>query len=179
MLTALRTQQLIAEESGACETIDPLGGSYFVEKMTDQIEARALELMSRIEEMGGMTKAIESRFPQKEIERSAYAYQSAVEKGDIVVVGVNKYRGGDSLQPAAFTINPEIERHYREKLGRLRSERDDGKVEQLLSALEKTARGTANLLPPIIEAVKGDCTLGEISSTLEKVFGRYEPGTTM
>ncbi|MBN1163263.1 MAG: methylmalonyl-CoA mutase family protein [Candidatus Krumholzibacteriota bacterium] len=179
VLTALRTQQLIAEESGACETIDPLGGSYFVENMTDEIEARTLALLARLEEMGGMTKAIESRFPQKEIERSAYAYQTGVENGEIVVVGVNKYQGSDTIKPATFSVDPEIERHYRKKLARLRSQRDNGKVERLLSALEKTARGTDNLLPVIIDAVKGDCTLGEISSALEKVFGRYDPGTTL
>ncbi len=176
-LTALRTQQLIAEESGVCETMDPLGGSYFVEKMTRDIEEKTLELMSRIEEMGGMTRAIEMRFPQNEIERSAYAYQKSVENGDIIVVGVNRYKGGETSSASRFSVDPGIEKRHVERLGAFKSRRDGAAVERLLGAIEKTARGKDNLLPPIIDAVKGDCTLGEISATLEKVFGRYDPGS--
>jgi len=176
-LTALRTQQLIAEESGVCETMDPLGGSYFVEKMTRDIEEKTLELMSRIEEMGGMTRAIEMRFPQNEIERSAYAYQKSVENGDIIVVGVNRYKGGETSSASRFSVDPGIEKRHVERLGAFKSRRDGDAVERLLCAIEETARGKNNLLPPIIDAVKGDCTLGEISATLEKVFGRYDPGS--
>ncbi len=179
VLTALRTQQLIAEETGVCETIDPLGGSYYIEKMTDDIEEKALELMDRIEEIGGMTKAIELQFPQKEIERSAYDYQRSVETQDIIVVGVNKYTGGDTVKVKEFLIDPDIEIRHLERLRSFKKDRDNEKVKQLLSAVENASRGTENLMPFIIDAVKGNCTLGEISSTLEKVFGRYSPGSTI
>ncbi|MBN2185285.1 MAG: methylmalonyl-CoA mutase family protein [Candidatus Krumholzibacteriota bacterium] len=179
VLTALRTQQLIAEETGACETIDPLGGSYYIEKMTDEIEEKALRLMDRIEEIGGMTKAIELQFPQKEIEKSAYDYQKGVETDEIIVVGVNKYTGGDSVKVSEFLIDPDIEKRHVARLTSFKKRRDGKKIEKLLSSVEDACRGSENLMPFIIEAVKGDCTLGEISSTLEKVFGRYSPGSTI
>ena len=179
VLTALRTQQLIAEESGACETIDPLGGSYYIEKMTDDIEGKALELMAKIEDMGGMTKAIENRFPQREIEKSAYSYQKGVEDKEIIVVGVNKHTGGDTVKSEQFTVDPEIEMRHVARLRAFREKRDNTKVKQLLSAVEDASRGNKNLMPFIIEAVKGSCTLGEISSTLETTFGRYIPGSTI
>ncbi len=179
VLTALRTQQIIAEESGACETIDPLGGSYYIERMTDQIEEKALELMDRIEEIGGMTKAIESQFPQREIERSAYDYQKSVETEDIIVVGVNKFTGGDQVKVSEFLIDPDIEKRHLERLRSFKEQRDAGRIKSLLSSVENACRGSENLMPFIIEAVKGGCTLGEISSSLEKVFGRYSPGSTI
>jgi methylmalonyl-CoA mutase N-terminal domain/subunit len=177
-LTALRTQQIIAEESGVCETIDPLGGSYFVEKMTDELEDKIVELMDRIEGMGGMTRAIESQFPQKEIERSSWEYQRGVEHDDITVVGVNKYTGGDYTVSNEFRVDPEIEKSYVDNLTRMRKERDAAEASRLLNAVVEAARGTDNLMPPIIAAVKGGCTLGEISSSMEKVFGRYMPGAS-
>jgi methylmalonyl-CoA mutase N-terminal domain/subunit len=177
-LTALRTQQIIAEESGVCETIDPLGGSYFVEKMTDELEDKIVELMDRIEGMGGMTRAIESQFPQKEIERSSWEYQRGVEHDDITVVGVNKYTGGDYTVSNEFRVDPEIEKSYVDNLTRMRKERDAAEASRLLNAVVEAARGTDNLMPPIIAAVKGGCTLGEISSSMEKVFGRYSPGAS-
>ena len=177
-LTALRTQQIIAEESGVCETIDPLGGSYFVEKMTDELEDKIVELMDRIEGMGGMTRAIESQFPQKEIERSSWEYQRGVEQDDITVVGVNKYTGGDYTVSNEFRVDPEIEKSYVDNLTRMRKERNAAEASRLLNAVVEAARGTDNLMPPIIAAVKGGCTLGEISSSMEKVFGRYTPGAS-
>ena len=174
-LTALRTPQIIAEESGICDTIDPLGGSWFVERMTDEIEERIAALMERVDEMGGMTKAIERQFPQREIERSAYQYQRGVETGEIPVVGVNIYTGGDYTVGKQFRVNTEIEHRYVERLAAHRSSRDSAAAQRLLGDLEKTARGEGNLMPPIIDAVKGGCTLGEISATMEKVFGRYAP----
>ena len=177
-LTALRTQQIIAEESGVCETIDPLGGSYFVEKMTDELEDKIVELMDRIEGMGGMTRAIESQFPQKEIERSSWEYQRGVEHDDITVVGVNKYTGGDYTVSNEFRVDPEIEKSYVDNLTRMRKERNAAEASRLLNAVVEAARGTDNLMPPIIAAVKGGCTLGEISSSMEKVFGRYTPGAS-
>jgi methylmalonyl-CoA mutase N-terminal domain/subunit len=177
-LTALRTQQIIAEESGVCETIDPLGGSYFVEKMTGELEDNIVELMDRIDGMGGMAKAIEAQFPQKEIERSSWHYQRGVEQEEITVVGVNKYTGGDYTVKNEFRVDPEIEKSYVDNLARLRKERDAAEAARLLGDVVETARGTGNLMPPIIAAVKGGCTLGEISSAMEKVFGRYVPGAS-
>ncbi len=177
-LTALRTQQIIAEESGVCETIDPLGGSYFVEKMTDDLEAKIVELMDRVEGMGGMAKSIEAQFPQKEIERSSWQYQRGVENDDITVVGVNRYTGGDYTVKNEFRVDPEIEKSYVDNLARMRKERDAAEAARLLGAIVETAQGAGNLMPPIIAAVKGGCTLGEISASMEKVFGRYSPGAS-
>jgi len=176
VLTALRTQQLIAEESGVCDTIDPLGGSYFIEKLTDELEGKIRELMERIENRGGMIKAIEAQFPQKEIERSAYQYQKSVEIGEITVVGVNKYTEAGSVHPGEFRVDPSIAERQRERLETFKEKRDSSSVAHLLDEIEEAARGTVNLMPPIIAAVKGNCTLGEISGAMEKVFGRYSPG---
>ncbi|MCK4236522.1 MAG: methylmalonyl-CoA mutase, partial [Candidatus Krumholzibacteria bacterium] len=175
VLTALRTQQLIAEESGTCETIDPLGGSYFVESLTDELEEKILELMKRIEDMGGMIKAIEAQFPQREIERSAYKYQKAVEEKEIVVVGVNRYTDTAGLHQGEFRIDPSIAERQKSRLERFRKERENSLVDRLLKDIEETSRNGGNLMPPIIAAVKGRCTLGEISSAMERVFGRYSP----
>ena len=178
-LTALRTQQIVAEESGVCETIDPLGGSYFVEKMTDELEEKIVELMDRVDGMGGMAKAIEAQFPQREIERSSWQYQRGVEHEEITVVGVNKYTGGDYTVKNEFRVDPEIEKSYVDNLVRMRKERDAAEAARLLNDVVETARGSDNLMPPIIEAVKGGCTLGEISAAMEKVFGRYSPGSSL
>ncbi|HEY5133112.1 MAG TPA: methylmalonyl-CoA mutase family protein, partial [Candidatus Krumholzibacteriaceae bacterium] len=174
-LTALRTQQVIAEESGACDSVDPLGGSYFVEKLTTEIETHAVDLMKRIDDMGGMIKAIEACFPQREIERSAYEYQKAVESGAIGVVGVNRYADANTARSGSFRIDPAVAGRQTERLARFKAARDTDAVRRLLAALEDAARGETNLMPVIVEAVKRGCTLGEISSSLEKVFGRYNP----
>jgi methylmalonyl-CoA mutase N-terminal domain/subunit len=174
-LTALRTQQVIAEESGVCDSIDPLGGSYLLEKMTDELEERTVALMKAIDDMGGMIHAIEARFPQREIERSAYDYQKGVEAGRIGVVGVNRYTDAAAVRSGAFRVDPAISDRQKARLERFKRERDAAAVSRLLARLEESARGSDNLMPPILEAVKGNCTLGEISSTLEKVFGRYNP----
>jgi methylmalonyl-CoA mutase N-terminal domain/subunit len=174
-LTALRTQQVIAEESGVCDSIDPMGGSYLVEKLTDEVEGRAAALMKRIDDMGGMIHAIEARFPQGEIERSAYEYQKAVESGGIGVVGVNTFTDATVASSGAFRIDPAIGERQKARLDRFKKERDAAAVARLLANLEAAARGNTNLMPPIIEAVRGNCTLGEISGSLEKVFGRYSP----
>jgi len=176
VLTALRTQQVVAEESGACDTIDPLGGSYYVENLTDELETRILALMDRIEGMGGMIKAIEAQFPQREIERSAYRYQKAVEDEDIIVVGVNRYTEAGVIHQEKFKLDEQVSRRQRENLERFKSERNHARVTRSLERVEHTARGSDNLMPPIIEAVKGGCTLGEISAAMERVFGRYSPG---
>ena len=176
-LTALRTQQVIAEESGVCDIVDPLGGSYAVEKLTDEIEERSRSLMKRIEDMGGMIRAIEACFPQREIERSAYEYQKAIESGATGVVGVNRYADSAPPQRGAFRIDSSVAGKQRSRLERFKKERDGAAVSRLLMAVEEAARGSANLMPPIVDAVKGNCTLGEISRAMEKVFGRYNPSS--
>jgi methylmalonyl-CoA mutase N-terminal domain/subunit len=176
-LTALRTQQVIAEESGVCDVIDPLGGSYAVEKLTDEIEERSVALMKRIEDMGGMIRAIEQRFPQREIERSAYEYQKAIESGSAGVVGVNRYAGASAARSGSFRIDPAVAERQRSRLESFKRGRDGAAVTRLLAAVEETARGEANLMPSIVDAVRGNCTLGEISRAMEKVFGRYNPAS--
>jgi len=178
VLTALRTQQVIAHETGVCDTIDPLGGSYFVEKLTDELEKKVLELMEKIERMGGMIKAVEAQFPQREIERSSYEYQKSVESGETIVVGVNKYADEEKKHQTRFRVDPSVAERQIEKLKKLKAGRDNEKVARFLSDVEEAARSGSNLMPPIIEAVKGNCTLGEISHAMEKVFGRYNPGTS-
>jgi methylmalonyl-CoA mutase N-terminal domain/subunit len=174
-LTALRTQQVIAEESGVCDAMDPLGGSYFVETLTNEIEKKSVALMDKIDAMGGMIQAIEARFPQREIERSAYEYQKAIESSEIGVVGVNKYTDATAARSGAFRIDPAIGERQKTRLERFRKERDSAAVSRALGSLEQAARGNTNLMPPIIDAVKVGCTLGEISRSLEKVFGRHNP----
>jgi methylmalonyl-CoA mutase N-terminal domain/subunit len=176
-LTALRTQQVIAEESGVCDTVDPLGGSYAVEALTDEVEERARALMKRIEDMGGMIRAIEERFPQREIERSAYAYQKAIETGATGVVGVNRYADAGALARGAFRIDASVAERQRSRLAKFKAGRDGAAVSRLLAAVERAARGSDNLMTPIVEAVKGNCTLGEISRAMENVFGRYRPAS--
>ena len=174
-LTALRTQQVIAEESGTCDSIDPLGGSYFIEKLTNEIEERTLTLMNTIREMGGMIRAIEARFPQREIERSAYEYQRAIESGSIGVVGVNRFADATTVHSGAFRLDPAIGDRQKARLERFKKSRDAAAAARALIRIEEAARGDANLMPPMIEAVKGNCTLGEISAAMERVFGRYNP----
>lgn len=179
VLTALRTQQVIAEESGACETIDPLGGSYYVEALTDELEKKILELMGRIDGMGGMIKSIEAQFPQREIERSAYQYQRDVEDEDIIVVGVNRYTEAGVIHQEKFKLDELVAERQIENLKSLKMKRYRARVNALLEAVERAARGSDNLMPPIIEAVRSGCTLGEISAAMERVFGRFHPGMKM
>ena len=178
VLTALRTQQIIAEESGVCDTIDPLGGSWYVEKLTDEIESRVAGLMERIEALGGMTKAIEAQFPQREIERSSWRYQRMVESGETTVVGVNRYTTEGGGLESGFSIDRGIEERHVASLEDFRMRRDAAGVLKALAAVEEAARSDENLIPPIIRAVRSECTLGEISSAMEKAFGRYDPGSS-
>ena len=186
-LLALRTQQILAAESGVANTVDPLAGSYVIEKLTDEIEAQAQEYLRKIEALGGMVRAIESGYVQREIQQAAYEYQKAIERGDRVVVGVNQYVeetnpsgrekpqgriAGPALLP--FHIDPEIERTQVERLAKLRARRDAARVETTLRAVEETARTDRNLLPAILDAVKAYATVGEISDALRRVFGEYQ-----
>jgi methylmalonyl-CoA mutase, N-terminal domain len=170
---ALRTQQLIAYESGVAEMIDPLGGSYAVEALTDEIEKRSKEYIEKIEAMGGAVKAIESGYIQGEIGESAYQYQKEIEAKRRIIVGLNQFQIEEEPLRDILRIKPEVERYQKENLARLKKERNNTNVKETLADLKRTARGTANLVPPILEAVKVYATLGEISDTLREVFGEY------
>jgi methylmalonyl-CoA mutase N-terminal domain/subunit len=173
-LLALRTQQILAAESGVANTVDPLGGSYVIEKLTDGIEAQAREYLRKIDALGGMVRAIESGYVQREIQQAAYDYQKTIERGDRVVVGVNQYVDETRSSPPLMRIDPEIERTQVERLAKLRAHRDAARVEATLRAVEETARTDRNLLPAILDAVKAYATVGEISDALRRVFGEYQ-----
>ena len=171
---ALRTQQLIAHESGVSETADPLGGSYFVEALTDEVEKKAWEYIARIDKMGGSVAAIEQGYMQNEIAKSSYRYQRKIESGEKIIVGVNKFQSEEPPPQNVFRVDESIRTHQSEKLKALRAQRDNAKVNALLSSLEAKARGEENLIPTVIEAVENYATLGEIADALRKVFGEYK-----
>jgi methylmalonyl-CoA mutase N-terminal domain/subunit len=175
---ALRTQQVLLHESGLTDVVDPLGGSYAIESLTDEIEAKVRELLAAIEERGGMVRAIEAGYPQKEIEEAAYQYQKALERGEQKVVGVNVYAeaaeqgdAGDSL--SLLKVDPGVERDQRERLAQTKSKRDHVKVDAALEGLRKAAAEGRNLMPSVIESVQELATLGEISDVLRAIFGEY------
>ncbi len=170
---ALRTQQIIAHESGVADSADPLAGSYLVEAMTDEIERRAQEYIDKIDDLGGVIKAIEAGYIQKEIGDAAYAYQKAVETGDQIVVGVNKFQIDEELPKNILRVDPEVEAYQREKTARVRAERDAPAVDQALEALRRAASDGTNVMPPILAAVKAYATLGEICGVLRGVYGEY------
>ncbi|HSP62673.1 MAG TPA: methylmalonyl-CoA mutase family protein, partial [Pyrinomonadaceae bacterium] len=174
-LIALRTQQIIAEETGVANTVDPLGGSYFVEALTNKMEEGALAYFDRIDAMGGMVDAVEKGFPQREIQESAYQYQKALERGDQTIVGVNKYEMEDELSEIpTLVIDESVRRHQLERLERTRGKRDNGAVSKTLDSLRKAAQLNENTMPATIEAVRAYATLGEICSALRDVYGIYE-----
>ena len=170
---ALRTQQLIAYESGVADVIDPFGGSYAVEALTDEIERKSMEYIEKIEAMGGAIKAIESGFIQGEIGESAYQYQKEIETKKRIIVGLNQFQIEEEPLRDILRIKPEVEQYQKEKLARVKKERNNAKVKETLAVLKKAAHGTDNVVPPILEAVKVYATLGEISDTLREVFGEY------
>jgi methylmalonyl-CoA mutase N-terminal domain/subunit len=174
---ALRTQQIIAHESGVGEIIDPLGGSYALEALTDEIEDRATEYVKKIDERGGAIKAIETGFMQREITNSAYQYQRDIEDKNKIVVGLNEFVTEEAPFTNILKIRPEIEKYQRQKLDTVRGKRDGRKVQDALTALQKAAQGTENLMPYILDAVKGYVTLGEIAACLREVFGEYKERT--
>ncbi len=174
-LIALRTQQIIAEETGVANTVDPLGGSYFVEALTNKMEAGALEYFDRIDAMGGMVEAIEKGFPQREIQESAYQYQKALERSDQTIVGVNKYQMEDEPQEVPIlVIDESVHKHQVERLEKTRARRDNGAVGKALDRLRMTAQRGDNTMPATIGAVRAYATLGEICSALRDVYGVYE-----
>jgi methylmalonyl-CoA mutase N-terminal domain/subunit len=170
---ALRTQQIILEESGVADTIDPLGGSYVVEALTNEIEKKVEKMIGHIDEMGGMIKAIETSYPQREIERASYEWQKAMERGDERVVGVNSHMEDPETIEDVFRVDPALEKRQVESLQRRREKRDAAAVSSALTALEKAATGTDNLFPFILDAVKTGATVGEICKALARHFGRY------
>jgi methylmalonyl-CoA mutase N-terminal domain/subunit len=170
---ALRTQQVLAYESGVTNTPDPLGGSYFLEKLTLDMEAGAQEYIRRIDEMGGMVPAIEAGFPQTEIAAASYRYQREVESGERVIVGVNRFQSDD--QPIELLqIDESSARHQQEKLAALRARRDNDRVRKTLDALKRAGEGSENTMPRILDAVRAYATLGEICDSLRAVFGTYQ-----
>jgi methylmalonyl-CoA mutase N-terminal domain/subunit len=174
-LIALRTQQIIAEETGVANTVDPLGGSYYVESLTQKMEEGARDYFRRIDAMGGMVEAIEKGFPQREIQDSAYQYQKAVERGEQVIVGVNKYAMEDeSAEVQTLVIDESVREHQVERLQRTRDQRDAGAVSNALDKLRRAAQVSENTMPATIEAVRAYATLGEICSALRDVYGIYE-----
>src|SRR5437868_14281925 len=174
-LIALRTQQIIAEETGVANTVDPLGGSYFVEALTNKMEAGALDYFERIDAMGGMVDAVEKGFPQREIQESAYQYQKAFERGEQTIVGVNKYAMENEPQEVpTLVIDESVRTHQLDRLERTRAMRDKGAVERTLDAVKKAAEHGENTMFATIDAVREYATLGEICSALRDVYGIYE-----
>ena len=174
--TALRTQQILAHESGAADTIDPLGGSYYVERLTDELEEEALELIREVDDLGGMRKAIEEQWVQRQIQDVAFERQREQEEEERVIVGVNKYQVDDEQEVDIEEVSAEEERRQKENVAAVREERDDDEVEQHLDALREAARGDENLMPYIIDAVKAYATTGEVCDAMRDVFGEHQPG---
>jgi methylmalonyl-CoA mutase N-terminal domain/subunit len=172
--TALRTQQIIAYESGAADTVDPLAGSYFVENLTDTLEAKAWELIQRIDEMGGSVSAIEQGFMQNEIARSAYKYQVAIEKQEKIIVGVNKFQVKEEAFTNIMKIDEAIQTYQVKKLTDMKANRDHAKVSALLNNLKAVSQTDENIMPSVIECVEAYCTLGEIADVLRSVYGEYQ-----
>ncbi len=172
---ALRTQQIIAHESGVANTIDPLAGSYYIEALTNEIESRAKEYIEKIDALGGALAAIERGFIQREIQESAYCYQRAVEQGEQIVVGVNEFVIQEKTTLRRLRVDPAVQKQQIERLQALRERRDNEEVQNLLTRLRGAAQGTENLLPIILECVEAYATLGEICGVLREVFGEYRP----
>jgi methylmalonyl-CoA mutase N-terminal domain/subunit len=172
---ALRTQQILAYESGVADTVDALAGSYLIEHLTDEIENRAGDYIRQIDEMGGALAAIEQGFVQREISDSAYQYMQAVESGEQVIVGLNEFTTNDEHHVDILKVDPAIEAQQVEKLAKLRESRDNNRAQELLTRIENAAHGTENLMPLFVEAVEAEVTLGEIAHALRHVFGVYHP----
>ncbi|QHA92487.1 methylmalonyl-CoA mutase family protein [Bacillus sp. N1-1] len=170
---ALRTQQIIANESGVTDTVDPLGGSYFIENLTDQLETYVFDYIRKIDDMGGAVSAVEQGYMQREIHQAAYETQKKIESGEEVVVGMNQYKLEDEPKPELHRIDPELQRKQIEKLETLRTTRDQHRVSARLEELRSGAKGTSNLMPLIINCVRDYCTVGEICGILREEFGEY------
>ena len=172
---ALRTQQILAHETKIGDSADPLGGSYMIEYLTNEIESRAQSYLDEIEKRGGALAAVESAYIQTEIQQAAYEFQQALENEEEIVVGVNAFQVDEELDIERLEVDPALEKAQKEKLVALRARRDQGKVDQLLSGLETAAQGTDNLMPIFIDCVENDITLGEICGRLRTLWGEYQP----
>jgi methylmalonyl-CoA mutase N-terminal domain/subunit len=170
---ALRTQQVIAHETGVVNTIDPLGGAYYLEELTNRLEAEAYRYFQLIDELGGMVAAIEQNYPQREIAEAAFRYQSEVESGERVVVGVNRYEADEEEPIPILRIDPALEERQVQRLQAMRAARDPGPVESRLAALRGAAAGDENLMPPLIAAAQAQVTMGEMCDTLRDVWGTW------
>jgi len=173
VLVALRTQQIIADETGVSNFVDPLGGSYAVEALTDRLEKDAYAYIYRIDELGGIIRAIELGYPQKEISEAAFRYQQELDRGDKIMVGINKYQLEDEPRLELLRISPEVERKQSQRVRERKRARNAAAVRSALTAVRQAAADDSNLMPPIIEAVKQECTVGEISNVFRDVFGEY------
>lgn len=173
-LLALRTQQIIASETGVTNTIDPAGGSYAIENLTNEIERGAVEYIAKIDSLGGMLRAIETGFVQAEIQQAAYEYQRSVERGETVVVGVNRFTEDKGEPIPTLRIDPEVEHSQIARLRALRARRDEAKAKAALNEIERRAKASENLMPAILAAVEAYATVGEISDTLRRAFGEYQ-----
>jgi len=175
----LRTQQIIAYETGVADSVDPLGGSYLIEALTDQLESQANSLIEQIDALGGALAAIEAGFVQRQIQEAAFTYQQAVEHREQIVVGVNQFTDDAAAPIELLRVDPAIEQGQCRRLAEVRARRDPNKVSELLTRIENAARGTDSLLPLFIEAVEHDVTLGEICHALRSVFSEYQPPLTI
>src|SRR5262249_18645784 len=171
---ALRTQQILAHEAGGTDTADPFGGSYFIEELTNELERAASSLIDRVDQLGGAVAAIEQGFVQQEIEQAAFAYTQQVEAGERVIVGVNRYAEAESESIELHRLDPEAERRQLERTPRVPAERNAPEAAAALEGVRETARGEANLLPPMREALRARCTIGEICNVLRDEFGMYD-----
>ena len=173
--TALRTQQIIAHESGVASSVDPLGGSYLIEYLTDEIERMVMEYLEKIDQIGGALRAIEIGYVQAEIQNASYRYQKEVENQERIIVGVNKFEMEKKIRPERLKINTAIEAAQKERLQTLRSEREAGEVQEQLQLLRQSAESDQNLMPVLIRCVEHNLTLGEICGVLREVWGEYQP----
>jgi methylmalonyl-CoA mutase N-terminal domain/subunit len=171
---ALRTQQLLAHEAGGTDTADPFGGAFFIESLTDELEELARELIARVDEVGGAVAAVEQGFVQSEIDEAAFRYSQQVESGERVIVGVNRYAEAEPEPIELHRLDPEAERRQLERTARVRSERDAGEADTALARVREAAAGTENLLPPLREALRARCTIGEVCNVLREEFGMYD-----
>jgi methylmalonyl-CoA mutase N-terminal domain/subunit len=178
-LTALRTQQIIAGETGIGDVVDPFGGSYYVESLTDKIEKEAREYLQKIEEIGGAIKAVENGYIQKEIQDAAYQYHQAVESKERIVVGVNKFIDESGEKMDVLRVDPQLEVQQKQELKELRARRDQAAVDTALSELLRASKSTENMMPYICRAVEAYATVGEISNTLRQSFGKFRPIATL
>jgi len=174
--TALRTQQILAHESGAADTIDPLAGSYYVENLTDGIEEDAFEILEEVDRRGGMLEAVKSQWVQRQIQDVAFERQREIEDGERVIVGVNKFEVDEEPEMDLEEVDPEQEQNQRERLEAVKADRDSDAVDDALASLREAAQGSENVIPHIIDAVKSYGTVQEVSDVLREEYGEYKPG---